>query len=796
MDSSGLKYTSIEMLLSQSHLTEQQALKYEELSCDNLYNSIKKLMEASAKARGDLENQYKFLMRTGELATILVNNPLFKTWDAGKKVIFYHEYEKCVEEASKLQTVLKKKYESAQVRRDTLDRAASEQTEKKKAIDRLITPLELIRRVESNSSRESAVIFDLRKDQTDTISYTRSEMITVIQVPHALIDSRLIFSSLRSNLDVNQRALLPRISESDYVVLMDDDTPELVNGDPAPETHVCFLFRALTDYNSPSLRLRERPMFMKGGFQLWKSQYPLYTTIIKQQPRSTPTDELDIEIYKLGELKYPKLDSSASSVSEQTDPPSVRLAVSPPQSGYEAPKPETLVQPQRFPTVPPNIPPRPTAFNATPKPPQQPPPAKHPLHPPDRSSKPYTMPERPTLLIKKDSSRQNGGGDLKRPPLLDRNTKPFNQAVTREYEGQLFSIYHQMVNAIERCSRKANSPLPGATGLYNMGNTCFMSATLQCLFQTPGLPEVFTKRAFVSKLNVENRMGSKGVVSAAFAALMDLIWSGEYEVIKPARFLQLFADYVSNILSDGKQHDASEFQIFLLDALHEDTNQAKRIGYEQNYRGGTVIAAEAADFLRRQQMFSSSPVNRMFGGVSVSEIRCRTCGESSATFEENTLISVELTSTSTCTLDSCLRSHFSETILDGDSRWNCPKCRQPRLSTRSSKLWALPSIMIIHLKRFALSNGEFEKNLAAVTFDPNRLDARPYLHESAAQEKATYRLYATTIHNGRLNSGHYTSVALHLRSEKWLRFDDESVRPIDRYSVDPSLAYILFYKRC
>lgn len=52
---------------------------------------------------------------------------------------------------------------------------------------------------------------------------------------------------------------------------------------------------------------------------------------------------------------------------------------------------------------------------------------------------------------------------------------------------------------------------------------------------------------------------------------------------------------------------------------------------------------------------------------------------------------------------------------------------------------------IVHLKRFALINGHYEKNETAVKFDPQRFDAKPYLHEAASKEKTIYKLYAATV---------------------------------------------------
>uniref|UniRef100_A0A0K0DEP3 ubiquitinyl hydrolase 1 n=1 Tax=Angiostrongylus cantonensis TaxID=6313 RepID=A0A0K0DEP3_ANGCA len=295
----------------------------------------------------------------------------------------------------------------------------------------------------------------------------------------------------------------------------------------------------------------------------------------------------------------------------------------------------------------------------------------------------------------------------------------------------------------------------------------------------------------ISKVGIyrQNKMGTGGVISAVFSAMMDVIWSGQYTAIKPQRFLRLFASQVNACLADGHQHDASEFQLFLLDALHEDTNQVtKRVSFEQNYRGGSQIVNDAKDYERKSRLFACSPVNKIFNvnfiNISicwfqlqtVSELSCSACGEQSATFEECSLITVELPMhTSRTSLQQCLSSHFSQTTLDGDSRWNCPRCRAPKRASRLTKLWSLPPVVVVHLKRFSIENGDYAKNTMPVDFDPTRLDLSEYLHENSPESSETYKLYAVTNHSGRLNSGHYTALVCHGTTGEWLRFDDESV---------------------
>ena len=110
-------------------------------------------------------------------------------------------------------------------------------------------------------------------------------------------------------------------------------------------------------------------------------------------------------------------------------------------------------------------------------------------------------------------------------------------------------------------------------------------------------------------------------------------------------------------------------------------------------------------------------------------------------------------------LDACLDAFEAPEQLQADNLWACPTCRAPRAATKQLQLWALPRVLVLHLKRFRFSAHAREKVRTLVTFPTDGLDLAARVlgpGGAAGGAGAVYDLFAVTHHTGSLAGGHCT----------------------------------------
>ena len=203
----------------------------------------------------------------------------------------------------------------------------------------------------------------------------------------------------------------------------------------------------------------------------------------------------------------------------------------------------------------------------------------------------------------------------------------------------------------------------GVVGLYNMGNTCYLNASIQCLSHTPIFREYFTSRAYFHDINITNPLGYQGKLAQVCGTLIDAIWRqsnrintapqekrlnrpGQYLISTPALTPKSFKEKVSELnehFAGNEQHDAQELLAFLLSGLSEDLNRIVEKPYiEAPDSDGRPDEDLAEIWWSNHLKREFSLIVSLFAGQYKSLLTCGTCRYESARFEPFAFLQVPL----------------------------------------------------------------------------------------------------------------------------------------------------------
>ncbi|KRY54184.1 Ubiquitin carboxyl-terminal hydrolase 4 [Trichinella britovi] len=183
---------------------------------------------------------------------------------------------------------------------------------------------------------------------------------------------------------------------------------------------------------------------------------------------------------------------------------------------------------------------------------------------------------------------------------------------------------------------------PGLCGLTNLGNTCFMNSTIQCLSNIPPLSRYFLSEQYIDELNEKNPLGMRGELARAYADVICNMWSGRHYTYMPRMFKNTVGRF-QPMFSGYQQQDSQELMAFLLDGLHEDLNRIKKKPYvvakDSEDRPDEELATEA---WRSYKLRNDSIILDLFHGLLKSTVVCPECDKVSITFDPFCYLSLPL----------------------------------------------------------------------------------------------------------------------------------------------------------
>ena len=309
----------------------------------------------------------------------------------------------------------------------------------------------------------------------------------------------------------------------------------------------------------------------------------------------------------------------------------------------------------------------------------------------------------------------------------------------------------------------ANHPTKGRmVGLLNIGNTCYMNSIMQCLNSVTSLAEYFKNDEYCRDIDPRSKHG--GIFAREVGGAVKLMNRGRGPV--SLHELKAAAGKLHHPFKGSMQQDSHEFLLLMLNWLHEDL-------------GGDVISLSPMGNIK------TSKLDSLLQGTNQYSIICSACQYKSVSFEPFTVMSLSLPSSGRCTVEGLLKNAYQTSYVN----YNCPHCNIHGECIRRSEIWKLPSVLILHLKRFDNSS---RKKGNEIEFPLVKLKLSEYVVQGVSGV-ASFNLCSITNHYGTLTAGHYTSLCRSVDGSAWYKCDDQNVTKT-RMSGVSGAAYILFYE--
>ena len=392
---------------------------------------------------------------------------------------------------------------------------------------------------------------------------------------------------------------------------------------------------------------------------------------------------------------------------------------------------------------------------------------------------------------------------------------------------------------------------PNATpsGLYNLGNTCFINSTLQCLIWSSGfieaLPYVYGSQAYNDNTRLVRVLDD--VVNLCHAFSNGGSDFKPVNVTELLRSISLVAPHLVAMPGSDEyqsQQDAAEFLLWLLNHLHgilrvhsggksgiefvlSDTNISS-LKRNKEICLATLQKSKSTDIsLLREPLMNLSEVDwqlhwqqdsstlyQLFLGQLIEARECQRCGKMSFSIEYFTLLPLPLPGIkdcdTPCTLKDCFQLFSCPEDMTQSNMITCSCMNGDEATLSPGKRLTLlsrpPRRMVIQLTRYSYDSARSMavKNTISVRFAtmfnlfPHTMSS--VIGQNLHVQSMIYELQGFCVHSRAQSTsyGHYVAYCK-ASNGNWYYFDDDSVSIINNIETELMStfvlrnAYLLFY---
>ena len=380
------------------------------------------------------------------------------------------------------------------------------------------------------------------------------------------------------------------------------------------------------------------------------------------------------------------------------------------------------------------------------------------------------------------------------------------------------------IERIKNEQSKPYMPFIPLIGLNNIGATCFMNSTLQCLSQTKSLTNYFLDNKNKDNIinnNIALTNKNELQLSPIYFELITKLWdkNGNCKSFSPYNFMNT-VEKMNSLFKQGQAGDSKDFIIYILEQLHKELKRS----IKQNNN----IMNESLNKYDRRNVFNHfyndfkeecSIISDIFFGITETTNECINCKnnynskglqnpicynyqifnclifplEEVKNMKNNSMQNnnfIQLNQNNRVTLYDCFCYNQKTEYFTGQNQNYCNICKQLSDSMYTTKIFSSPNTLILILNRG-------KGNIFNVKLDFNEIIDISQFVLAKDRPQIVYKLYGVITHIGQSGPNAHFVASCRNTDNKWYRFNDAMVTLIEDFQrevIDFGTPYILFYQ--
>ena len=373
--------------------------------------------------------------------------------------------------------------------------------------------------------------------------------------------------------------------------------------------------------------------------------------------------------------------------------------------------------------------------------------------------------------------------------------------------------------------------VPTLIGLNNIGATCFMNSTLQCLSQTYELTKYFLNKKNEQRIKNNNfalKDKNSLQLSPIYLDLIKILWNKkDSKSFSPQAFLNVIVK-MNPLFKQGQAGDSKDFIIFILEQLHKELKSpinSNNNNINQNEPLNQYDKTNAINHFFNEFKNECSIISDVFFGFTETTNECLYCKNvynskglqhpicynygifnclifpleevknmrnNSMQYNNNFYNNFYINQNNIVSIYDCFCYNQKTELFTGDNQNYCNLCKKKFDSLYTSKIFSSPIILVLILNR-----GKDNKYNIKLNFFET-IDITSFIVQKD-KPNMIYNLYGVITHIGESGpNAHFVASCKSPIDNKWYRYNDSFVNPINNIEkevIEFGTPYILFYRK-